>query len=365
MEQLNLFDLLVFIIIIISVFYGYRKGLVYQLGSVASLFISGLVAFTFMPGVSTALPIQNEHLRNTVAFLGILAVCSIVIWQLVNLISSAIQQMELTSWNYQMGGVAGFFQGILWSMICGFILAIVSSQTHDIVAKSITGYPLLKTLNEVVEILPLPASHKEIIQKYTRKWEEGGQYLDSAIEISNPLTTLNANSNEGGGNVNNTDSNYNPPISGYQNAPTSVPQQQTYADPRNNAASKPILPAPPQNQNPPATYPNYGYPNNQGNTGQGYGNNTGYNNNPGYSNPGYGNNTGYNNNNTGYNNAPTYGPNYNSANSGYNNQNYRPQGYNNNTGYNQNNYPNNNQNYNNDQGIPPGNYNGSTNQNPW
>lgn len=376
MEQLNLFDLLVFIIVILSVIYGYKKGLVYQLGSVASLFISGLIAFSFMPGVAASLPIQNEHLRNTLSFLGILAVCSIVIWQIVNLVSKAVQQMELTSWNYQMGGVAGFFQGILWSMICAFILSIASVQTHDIVIKSITGYPLLKTLNEVVEILPLPANHRELIQKYTQKLEQG-EYLDIANPISNALTNPLGNPDDTSRDPN-QGYGYNPPIPSYQSAPN---RQQTYSNQPNNITNQPVLPAPPQNQtsNQINDYSNR----NQPNTGSGYGTAGTANSGNGYSNPNYGYSNGqtsnpynpgqgYNNNaapyGTNYNNnahtsTPGYGQNY--ENQGYSNQNYGNQNYGN-QGYG--NRPNYNPNYNSsdyNQGIPAGDYNSNSGQNPW
>ena len=121
MSTADVYDLAVVVIVIISAIRGFQKGLIHQLGALISMIAGVIVSIQFTPTLAAQLP-GSDNVRSASAFIILLLGVTLVVWGIVNLISHIITNLNLNSWNNQMGALLGVIYGILWAVALTFIL---------------------------------------------------------------------------------------------------------------------------------------------------------------------------------------------------------------------------------------------------
>lgn len=119
----GLYDLIVLALVAVFAWRGYQKGLVNQVGALITVLVIGSISVAFAPNLSSFMP-GSGNLSFAIAFIIIVLLASLVIWNIVNALSKLITKFKLKSWNKQMGAFLGFINGIFVAMIVTFCLLV-------------------------------------------------------------------------------------------------------------------------------------------------------------------------------------------------------------------------------------------------
>ena len=215
MNTADLYDLIVVIIILIFAIRGYQKGLVNQLGAIISMIVGVVVSVHFTPMLSPYL-FGNDNVRYISAFVILIFVATLVIWEIINAISAFITKLKLNFWNNQMGALVGLAYGFLWTMVLTFILLIfavpsptivvdengkpvenMASNEQSFIMASKTGPFLTKTTLVIIDLLPQGGEDyrlydylREYLQRNANGIKESNPDLSSeAFSLSGPGKT--------------------------------------------------------------------------------------------------------------------------------------------------------------------------------
>ncbi len=119
----DLYDLIVLILVIVFAVRGYQKGLVNQLGALIALIVGSIISVRYTPSISDFMP-GSGNTQAAVAFIVIVLVATLVVWNIVNALAKLVSKLKLNSWNNQMGMLFGVVNGIIMSMILTFLLLV-------------------------------------------------------------------------------------------------------------------------------------------------------------------------------------------------------------------------------------------------
>ncbi len=125
---MHVYDMIVLLIVAITSFNGWRKGMASQIASVAAIAASCYVATTY-PGVIAdridAVPPWN----NYAAMLLLFFVTSIVTWMIFRSIRTSIERMKLGELDQQMGALLGGVKGLVLACIVTLIAVGFMTET--------------------------------------------------------------------------------------------------------------------------------------------------------------------------------------------------------------------------------------------
>ena len=118
----GLYDLVVLFVIAVFAWRGYQKGLVGQLGALLVLMVVAAISVRYTPSLSDFLGSGNTS--NAIAFIVIILIVTLIVWNIVNALAKLVTKLKLKSWNNQMGALLGAVNGIFISMLMTFMLFI-------------------------------------------------------------------------------------------------------------------------------------------------------------------------------------------------------------------------------------------------
>lgn len=121
--MIGFYDLIVLFLVGLFAWRGYQKGLVNQVGALITVIVVGSISVFYAPTLSDYMP-GSGNVSFAIAFLVIVLLASLVVWNIVNALSKLITKFKLKSWNNQMGAFLGFINGIFVSMILTFCLLV-------------------------------------------------------------------------------------------------------------------------------------------------------------------------------------------------------------------------------------------------
>ena len=134
-----IYDILMLIIFIGAILFGFRKGLFWQIASVAAIFVSYFVAITFPDLLASRISAQapwNRFAAMLILFLG----TSLVIWTIYGSVSKSITKMELKGFDRQAGALLGAFKGAVLCMLATmFAVSLLGPSARDAIHRSYTG----------------------------------------------------------------------------------------------------------------------------------------------------------------------------------------------------------------------------------
>ena len=238
---MTFYDIIILVLLLGTVIFGYWKGLAWQIASVAAVVVSYFAAYRFRDQVAQF--VQAEPPFNRIAAMLIIFVaCSLIIWLAYAYVNRSLEKAELDGFNRQMGALVGALLGILLCMVVTmFSVSLLGQPAHDSIHHSKFGPYVLRGISMVRTVVPeeLSASLDPHFDKF---YQQVGYDPDRPIDSYPAYQNSGANSNPvaGGSQYNNNVFN---PSSGqsYQGNWTTSPatglNQNTYANgylPNNN-----------------------------------------------------------------------------------------------------------------------------------
>lgn len=148
------YDLIMILVLIAATVWGVYKGLAWQIASLASIFVSYLVALQFRGVVAShisAEPPWNVALAMLILYLG----TSLVIWIAFRLVKGTIDRVKLQEFDRHVGGVFGFAKGVVLCVIITlFAVTLMDPPKRQQVISSYSGYYIAVLLDKSHAVLP-------------------------------------------------------------------------------------------------------------------------------------------------------------------------------------------------------------------
>jgi membrane protein required for colicin V production len=164
------YDLLMLLVLVCATMFGFWKGMAWQLASLASLFVSGVVAMKFSERLAPTFG-DTAPLNRIAAMLAIYVVTSFMIWTAFRLVSGVIDKVKLEAFDKQLGAMFGLAKGILVCVgLTFFAVALLPQAQSEMVSSSLSGHYTVVFLDKADAVLP-PEVH-QAIDPYLNKVQE-------------------------------------------------------------------------------------------------------------------------------------------------------------------------------------------------
>lgn len=151
---MSMYDIAMLILFGGAAFFGYQRGLMRQVASIASIVIGYLVAVNFREPMSKV--ITAEEPWNKIAAMAILFVAtSLLIWSIYASAQKSLKRMELKGFDHQLGGLFGAAKGVLLCcLVTMFAVSLLGPKVHQAIHESKSGYIVVRTIYQVAAIVP-------------------------------------------------------------------------------------------------------------------------------------------------------------------------------------------------------------------
>ncbi len=157
------YDVVCLIIIVLSIWRGMVKGLVWQLATIAGL----LICFFFANTVSTSVAPQlgiDPPLSRWIAIFGLYVASSFAAFALARLIKGSLEKIKFDDFDRHLGAIFGFVKGATICLTASFFMFTLSGNTRETVMHSKAGYASAVAFHKIQPVLP--AEFDEIISPY-------------------------------------------------------------------------------------------------------------------------------------------------------------------------------------------------------
>ncbi len=160
-------DVLVFIVFILGVFFGLKKGFAAMLAGLAEVVIADVVVVEYTAQVASSLSTRFQIPQDTISFLifAALAICTIVLLKFTFKVLSLIASVQFKSpLNHIGGALTGALQFLLlFGLVAEFLMMFkISFIQESFQQKSISGPYLIQVSEQVHYIFErwIPASFR-------------------------------------------------------------------------------------------------------------------------------------------------------------------------------------------------------------
>lgn len=155
---MSIYDIVMLAILGGSVFFGFWKGLAWQIASLSAIIISYIVAINFRQPIAQY--IQAEEPWDRIGAMLILFVgTSLVIWTIYSRVSKTIKKMELKGFDRQAGALLGAFKGILLCMVITVLsVSWLGEDAHETIHHSKLGPYIVSGIGAVSAVVPAEIS---------------------------------------------------------------------------------------------------------------------------------------------------------------------------------------------------------------
>ncbi len=178
---LQSYDILMLVVLIAATVFGLWKGMVWQLASLASVFLSVLVAVRFSRGLAPHLSAQVPWNRFLAMFI-LYLVTSALVWLAFRLVARLIDRVRLKDFDHQVGAMFGLAKGVVYCVVVTFFAVTISEDTRQAVLYSRSGYYIAVLTRHATPVLPKEV--RDVVGKYIDELE---QKLDPKSPPGKPL----------------------------------------------------------------------------------------------------------------------------------------------------------------------------------
>jgi uncharacterized membrane protein required for colicin V production len=150
---MSIYDIVMLIIFIGSIWFGFRKGLAWQVASLMSIVLSYFVAVNFRNPVAALISAQapwNQFAAMLILFLG----TSLVVWTVFASFSRNIKKMNMGGFDRQAGAIVGGFKGAILAMLATVFAVSLFQPTRDMVHNSKAGYYVVSGIRQFARFTP-------------------------------------------------------------------------------------------------------------------------------------------------------------------------------------------------------------------
>ncbi len=151
---MQVYDIIMLVVLAATTLIGFRKGLAWQVASVAAIVVSYLVAIQFRDVLSAR--ISAEPPWNTfLAMLILYVATSFVIWLLFQFVRGFIDRAKLREFDHQMGAIFGMAKGVLLCVIITlFAVTLSGDEQRQQIINSRSGLYIAKLLDRADAVMP-------------------------------------------------------------------------------------------------------------------------------------------------------------------------------------------------------------------
>jgi membrane protein required for colicin V production len=148
------YDVLMLLVLIAAALWGYWKGFIWQLASLASIFFSYFLAFGLR--VQVARLIDADPPWNMFAAMGVVYVLSsLVIWIGTAFCSTALETFKLKDFDRQIGATFGVAKGIIFCVLITFFAVTLLGQNEQArICGSTSGKFIARMLKRSSGLIP-------------------------------------------------------------------------------------------------------------------------------------------------------------------------------------------------------------------
>lgn len=151
---MTFYDIIMLVLLLGAVLFGYWKGLAWQIASVAAVVVSYFAAYRFHYQVAQfvqAEPPFNQYAAMLIIFVA----CSLMIWLAYAYVNRSLEKAELDGFNRQMGALVGAVLGVLLCMVVTmFSVSLLGQTAHDSIHHSKFGPYVVRGISMVRSIVP-------------------------------------------------------------------------------------------------------------------------------------------------------------------------------------------------------------------
>jgi membrane protein required for colicin V production len=148
------YDVVMLIVLAATTFLGFRKGLAWQVASLAAIFFSYFVAMQFRDVVAQYLstdPPWNKFLAMLILYIA----TSFGIWIVFQLVRGFIDRAKLKEFDQQLGAVFGLVKGVaLCVVITFFAVTLLGEDLRREVIDSRSGLYIARLLDRADAVMP-------------------------------------------------------------------------------------------------------------------------------------------------------------------------------------------------------------------
>jgi membrane protein required for colicin V production len=196
-----MYDILMLIVLGGAIFFGYWKGLAWQVASLASIIVSYIVASNFHGFVSPYFS-MGEPWDKFAAMLVLFLGTSLLVWIGFGYIRNTIEDMKLKGFDHQVGAVLGAFKGgLLCMVITLFAVTLLPNSLQQNVIGSRSGHFIARSINQLSMVVPdeIHAVIDGRLQDFNQ------QFVNNNLDPTAPLTLDNKDTWFGEPQINNQD----------------------------------------------------------------------------------------------------------------------------------------------------------------
>ena len=164
------YDVVMVVVLVTATFFGFWKGMAWQLASLASLVLSYFVALNLSPQIAHWFG-DEEPWNRLVAMVVIYAATAMVIWLLFRVVAGVIDRVKLKEFDKQIGALFGLAKGVLFCVLITFFAVSVlpDRQKHAILASN-SGYYIGVLLDRTHTVVP--DEIHQVIHPYLERIQE-------------------------------------------------------------------------------------------------------------------------------------------------------------------------------------------------
>ena len=147
---MNVFDWIVLAILVASLFYGYKVGLVDGVVTVIAIYISLLIGGQFAGRVLSLLPlsIENEALSTPIGYVIIFAAVMFASRIVAASANATLEKISVVEWVNKAGGL--LFGVVIWVLLAGAVMTVTARYTYVFDDPDKGGNPSQRAAREVV-----------------------------------------------------------------------------------------------------------------------------------------------------------------------------------------------------------------------
>ncbi len=216
-----IYDILMLIVFAGAIWFGYWKGLAWQIASLAAIIVSYIVAANFHDVVSGFIKVQppwNQIGAMLVLFIG----TSLVIWTVYASISKSLKKNELKGFDRQIGALLGAAKGFLLCMVITMFATTYSERAHVAVHENSKLGPYIENaIWKASSFVPEEIAH--FVDPHVKNWKEAVGHRENEVDPNQDLNNVldNVQNMIGGGNT------YQTQDQTYNQTANQIPQNQT------------------------------------------------------------------------------------------------------------------------------------------
>ena len=212
-NNFNQIDILIIILTIISMIYGYSRGLIKEILSILSILVSVYISVNLYPNISLFIKeyIEMAVLADSISF----AIMFLFLYSLINIFSnflvSTITNTPIRILDKNFGILFGFFRALLILSLLNILLhwTIWNKQVPEWLKNSKAMFLINYSSDKLIQILP-SRSLKSIEQLFNVSLDDGAKKYINKEKILNkynePVINLKKDDNQKGYSESDNDS---------------------------------------------------------------------------------------------------------------------------------------------------------------